>query len=99
MSTEPLPRQSTVRQDLLDQAKVIVSQDRNVDYGSPEENFQTIARLWSEFIDFSLEPHQVAAMLALVKVARIKQSPRKMDHWIDIAGYAACGGEVADNGL
>jgi hypothetical protein len=27
-------------------------------------------------------------------VARISTSPSKLDHWIDVAGYAACGGEV-----
>jgi len=34
----------------------------------------------------------------LLKLARIKTSPEHADHWIDIAGYAACGGEVATNG-
>jgi hypothetical protein len=37
----------------------------------------------------------VAVMLALLKVARIKQNPNHTDNWIDIAGYAACGGEIA----
>jgi hypothetical protein len=33
-------------------------------------------------------------MMALVKVSRISTSPSKLDHWVDLAGYAACGGEV-----
>jgi hypothetical protein len=34
-------------------------------------------------------------MLALLKVARIRSNPKHADNWIDIAGYAACGGEIA----
>jgi hypothetical protein len=33
--------------------------------------------------------------MALVKIARLANSPDHMDSWIDIAGYAACGGEIA----
>ena len=35
-------------------------------------------------------------MLILLKVARIKSGKKKNDNWIDIAGYAACGGEIED---
>ena len=35
-----------------------------------------------------------AAMLILVKVARLSSSPWHRDNWVDIAGYAACGSEV-----
>jgi len=33
-------------------------------------------------------------MLCLLKVARIMGSGEKADNWIDLAGYAACGGEL-----
>ena len=39
--------------------------------------------------------HDVAAMMALLKVARIRHSPDKRDSWCDLAGYAACGFDVA----
>jgi hypothetical protein len=35
----------------------------------------------------------VAAMLALLKIARLQQSPNHRDSWVDLAGYAACGAE------
>ena len=38
--------------------------------------------------------HDVAAMMILLKVARLATSPDKWDNWVDIAGYAALGGEV-----
>ena len=88
------------REEILDAAKRCVCGDREQDYGSPENNFQTIADLWTAYlqaqgvnIDF-LEPHDVAAMLALLKIARIATGHAKEDNWIDLAGYAACGGEI-----
>ena len=33
-------------------------------------------------------------MMALLKIARIAGGNAKADNWIDLAGYAACGGEL-----
>ena len=84
----------TERENILLEAKAIVTQDRNTDYGTPEQNFSQIAALWQIYKGVKFEPHDVAIMLLLLKVARIATSPDKVDHWVDIAGYAACGGEV-----
>ena len=88
------------REEILDAAKCCVCGDREQDYGSQEKNFEAIANLWADYlracgveIDF-LEPHDVAAMLALLKIARIASGHAKEDNWIDLAGYAACGGEI-----
>lgn len=43
--------------------------------------------------DFEFLPHDVAVLNILQKVARIITSPSHMDHWVDIAGYAACGAD------
>ena len=83
------------REDVLAQAKFAVMTDRATDYGEPERNFTVIAEMWTLYKDVPFEPHDVAVMLALLKIARIKTSPQRMDHWVDVAGYAACGGEVA----
>lgn len=45
-----------------------------------------------------VESKDVAAMLVLLKVARISSGHAKEDNWVDIAGYAACGGEIEANG-
>jgi len=88
----------TIREDILDAAKMIVSSDRNVDYGTPEDNFKQIAALWSVYKGTLFSPADVAVMMLLLKVARLGTSPAKLDHWVDIAGYAACGGEVRPQG-
>lgn len=41
-----------------------------------------------------LTPQDVAAMMILLKIARVAGGHGKSDNWIDIAGYAACGGEL-----
>jgi hypothetical protein len=45
----------------------------------------------------NLDPWDVAAMMALLKIARISSGNAKDDNWIDLAGYAACGGELESN--
>lgn len=79
---------------VLEDAARIVNQDRNIDYGSPEDNFGRIAVMWGAYLNQDIRRHDVAAMMIMLKLARIGQSPDKMDHWVDIAGYAACGAEV-----
>lgn len=94
------------RSEILEAAKKCVCGDLEQDYGSPENNFQTIADLWAIYLsvhcisnhsDVCIWPEDVAAMLALLKIARIASGHAKEDNWIDLAGYAACGGELETN--
>lgn len=91
----------TTRESVLDAAKKCVCGDREQDYGSPENNFMTIAQLWTDYLHgefkdfgFMLDPGDVAAMMILLKISRIASGNGKDDNWVDIAGYAACGGEL-----
>ena len=82
------------RSEILTEANNITSGKRKgEEYGPPEDSFSAIAGLWSEYLDRKVKPHDVAVMMALVKIARIKGGAFKLDNWIDLAGYAACGGE------
>lgn len=82
------------RADLLAKVAGVVQHDRQATHGRPEDSFARIARLWSGYLDFELQPHDVAALMALLKLARIRENPTHEDNWIDLAGYAACGSEV-----
>lgn len=82
------------RSKILERAKQCVTGDREQDYGSPEDNFKVIAGLWSLYAGCEIKSKDVAAMLALLKIARIKSGNAKEDNWVDLAGYAACGGEI-----
>lgn len=95
------------RAEVLDTAKFLVLGDRNNTYGPPTQDFQRTTGVLNA-LGFrktgpdgsivELESHDVAAILAAVKLSRLQWSPEKKDHWIDLAGYAACGYEcVAEN--
>lgn len=94
------------RAEILEQARKCVCGDREQDYGSPEDSFLLIGQLWEPYINKScltggvvnLSPHDVAVLLALLKIARIGSGHGKNDNWVDLAGYAACGGELEANG-
>jgi hypothetical protein len=92
-SESPGPR-SYSRGDILDTAKEYVTKDRAADHGDMEDNFQRIAEFWSVHLDQLIDAHDVAVMMTLLKVARIKSNPYHMDNFIDGAGYLACGGEL-----
>ena len=82
------------REDVLREAERCVCGQREQDYGSPEDNFGTIARLWTVYTGRTITPVDVAMMMALLKIARIGKGKTK-DSFVDLAGYAACGGELA----
>jgi hypothetical protein len=89
------------REEILDTAKKYVTQNRNKEYGEPEDNFKTIASFWTTYlaqrhnIEIKIDAVDVAVMQALLKIARLAENPTKDDNWIDGAGYMACGGEIA----
>lgn len=87
------------REEILTAAKKCVCTDRQNEYGTPEDSFNTIGRLWEDYLTakgqrIELKPSDVAAMMALLKIARIATGHGKADNWVDLAGYAACGGEL-----
>ena len=83
------------RKECLDAAAGCVLQDRNASYGGPEDSFGVIANFWSVYLGRKVYPHDVAMMMALLKIARIKGNHGYADGYIDLAGYAACGAECA----
>lgn len=95
------------RAEILDAAKKCVCGQREEDYGSPEDNFRIIASLWEPYIknrcvsheaDVTILPEDVAILMALLKIARICTGRSTTDSFIDLAGYAACGGEIGTKG-
>lgn len=86
------------RDEVLTKAAETVTGFRVDDYGKPENNFAVIADLWTVYKDVPFDSHDVAVMMALLKIARIKSGHNKADNYIDLAGYAACAGELIDNG-
>lgn len=82
------------RANTLEKAKEIVCGHRENEYGSPEDNFKTIADFWSVYKGVEFTANDVAMMMALLKIARIRTGTATDDSYVDLAGYAACGSEI-----
>ena len=82
------------RKTILETAKRYVCNDRNNQYGAPEDSFKAIADLWAGYLGTEISAKDVAAMMVLFKMARVRTGAGKSDNWIDAAGYCACGGEI-----
>jgi hypothetical protein len=87
----------SVRREILDAAACAVCGERNLNYGAPEDNFRNISELWDVWLKGrrTVEPWEVAVLMIFLKLGRLKTTPDHRDSWVDIAGYAACGFEVA----
>lgn len=90
--------------DFLDRVKDIVA-EREGQHGKPAETFKAIAAAWSVYltaivgVPVMLREEDVAMMMVELKVQRFAggQSAH-MDTLLDIAGYAACAGELVSGG-
>lgn len=86
------------REEMLKKAKETVCGRREQDYGSPEDNFAIIADYWNTYLmyrDGKLSGEDVANMMCLFKLGRITTGTGTEDSYVDLAGYAACGAEIA----
>jgi len=76
------------KEDVCDVAKRLTSYDRQLDYGSPIEDFTKQARMWSVILNTNVTPQQIAMCMIAVKLCRMTNSPRHRDSAIDVVGYA-----------
>ena len=83
---------------LLDDAKKIICDGRDKEYGSPEDSFKKIAEYWNvylgDILSAPIEASDVGIMMSLFKIARINTGIYKEDSFVDLIGYAACAGEI-----
>ena len=91
------------RAEILKAADECVNGARAQDRGEPEDSFGCVAEFWEVYFKYrlaycagtiSILPQDVAAMMGLLKLARIATGRSDPDNWVDLAGYAACGGEL-----
>lgn len=93
-----------IKEELATEALRIVNGSRRSAYGTPERNFERIAAMWQTYLwlkmdggrnPVDIEARDVAAMMRLMKEARLIETPDHRDSYLDIVGYALCGAEVA----
>ena len=77
-------------------------EQRGRDYGHPLDNHQRIADFWTVRLrdklkeGASIDPHEAAAMMRLVKESRLMQTPGHPDSLDDIDGYTEVERQIHD---
>jgi hypothetical protein len=81
--------------DILNIASQLVNNDRNDQHGDMTTNHINIAKLWSAYKGVEFTAHEVAVMMALLKIARTKIGAVNPDDYVDACGYLGIAGEIA----
>jgi hypothetical protein len=93
-TSAPAAKMHRVR--LLDLARQAVARGEAA-YGAPWPFFSQAAALWSALLGQRITAAQVAMCMVLFKVSRLAVAGNDdhADSWVDVAGYAALGAELA----
>ena len=81
--------------DIYDQARHLTATDRQVQYGTPEANLGRIGALWSAYLGKDLDAHDVAVMMALVKIGRMASGVTVADNYVDAVAYIGLADRLA----
>ncbi len=81
---------------IADKAKAIIYGDREKTYGHPAKNLERIAKLWSAYLDKELTAYDVCNLMAMLKIARLQNTPGHEDTLVDIIGYTLLQERVKD---
>ena len=86
-----------MRGSCLDKAKETINGERQDTYGNPEDSFQIIADFWNVYLgNTNIKPYDVAIMMSLFKIARVKGQKHHKDNFIDCAGYVGIACDLKD---
>lgn len=84
---------------ILEKASEIICGEREKAYGDSNSSLDYIAVAWSAYLsacmnsDIEIAGADVANMMIMLKCIRQCHGEGVIDNWIDMAGYAAIGGE------
>ena len=90
--------------DVASRASGLVSIDRAATHGDFRRNHANIGALWTAYLCarfsdkhcITLNAHDVACMMALLKIARTMLGAHNPDDYVDACGYAAIAGGIAE---
>ena len=83
-------------QETLKIASSLILGDRKEKHGDMFYSHDLIAKLWSAYLGKSIDAHDVACLMALLKIARTQYGETNPDDHIDAAGYMAIAGELVE---
>ena len=68
-------------------------------YGDPRENHQRIARMWSAWLGKRITAYEVAVMMTIVKLSRMKGDPVHGDNYEDAVSYLEIAKDIVDTDI
>ena len=75
--------------NILELAAQAVDGPRQKDYGHPIEDFTRTAGMLNAYLGINtIGPNDVANIMSIVKLSRLRNSPHHKDSKVDLAGYA-----------
>lgn len=83
------------RKETLNEAEDCVLRSRQTTHGTPESSFGLIASFWSGYLGVPVQDYDVAIMMGLLKIARMKHNAVYADNFVDGVGYLCCAAELA----
>lgn len=86
---------TNARTETLEEALMLINGDRQANYGTPQENFDRIAKGWSVLLEADVTPEMVALCMAWLKMARLVNGPHH-DSYVDGCGYIALASELSE---
>lgn len=78
---------------ILQDAANMIEGDRHEQHGKAEKCHDEIAKLWAWWLSIPVDRHDVAILMALLKVARIKTGSYNRDCYSDGDAYLALAGQ------
>jgi Domain of unknown function (DUF6378) len=69
--------------------------ERGARYGEPVANHLRIAALWSAYLGYPVDAHEVAVCMSLVKISRISEQATHRDSFEDAICYLGIAGHIA----
>lgn len=89
----------SVREAILQTSISLTMGDRDDTYGDPAETYKRVAALMNAYKGHPfITAHDVAMLLALMKIGRTATDPNHTDNYVDGAAYMAIAGEIAERG-
>jgi hypothetical protein len=84
--------------DFLKQAEKTLNEDRQDQYGSFGYNLEQCAKMWEGYAETPLDAIDVALMMAIFKINRIRANKNHLDSYVDALAYIAGAAEISQAG-
>lgn len=79
---------------ILEDAYKLIEGDRHQHHGAASKCHGEIAKLWTWWTGIQIDAHDVAIMLALMKISRVKTGGYNRDTYTDLCGYGSLAGQL-----